>query len=59
MYAIRSYYAGDDFLRRAERALNHPIEIIAGREEARLVYLGVAHGLAAGDDHVVDRLDAA
>lgn len=44
------------FLRAAEKALGHPIEIIAGREEARLVYLGVAHGLAAGDERrlVVD-----
>jgi exopolyphosphatase/guanosine-5'-triphosphate,3'-diphosphate pyrophosphatase len=37
------------FLRAAEQALGHPIEIIGGREEARLVYLGVAHGLAAGE----------
>ncbi|HEB97687.1 MAG TPA: exopolyphosphatase [Sedimenticola thiotaurini] len=44
------------FLRAAEAALGHPIEIVAGREEARLVYLGVAHGLAAGDERrlVVD-----
>src|SRR3546814_7868481 len=31
------------FLVPAETALGHGIEIIAGREEARLVYLGVAH----------------
>ncbi len=31
------------FLARAEKALGHPVEVIAGREEARLVYLGVAH----------------
>ncbi len=36
------------FVERAEAALGHPIDVIAGREEARLVYLGVAHGLAAG-----------
>lgn len=33
------------FFRDAERALGVPIEIIAGREEARLIYLGVAHSL--------------
>ncbi len=33
------------FLKAAEAALGFPIEIIAGREEARLIYLGVAHGL--------------
>jgi exopolyphosphatase / guanosine-5'-triphosphate,3'-diphosphate pyrophosphatase len=32
------------FVDEAERILGHPIEIIAGREEARLIYLGVAHG---------------
>ncbi|HEU0186519.1 MAG TPA: exopolyphosphatase [Gallionellaceae bacterium] len=34
-----------DFLPQAEAALGFPIEVIAGREEARLIYLGVAHGL--------------
>jgi exopolyphosphatase/guanosine-5'-triphosphate,3'-diphosphate pyrophosphatase len=38
------------FLEHAELMLGHPIEVIAGREEARLVYLGVAHGLAIGDE---------
>jgi len=38
------------FIREAEKALGHPIEIISGNEEARLVYLGVAHGLAAGSE---------
>jgi exopolyphosphatase / guanosine-5'-triphosphate,3'-diphosphate pyrophosphatase len=31
------------FLLKAEKALGHPIEIIPGREEARLIYAGVAH----------------
>lgn len=35
------------FLALAEQALGHPIEIISGIEEARLIYLGVAHSLAA------------
>ncbi len=33
------------FLAKAEAALGFPIEVIAGREEARLIYLGVAHTL--------------
>ena len=36
---------GPLFLQAAEAALGFPIEIIAGREEARLIYLGVAHTL--------------
>lgn len=39
---------GEVFLRRATEALGADIEILPGREEARLVYLGVAHSL--GDD---------
>lgn len=33
------------FLVQAEAALGFPIEVIAGREEARLIYVGVAHSL--------------
>lgn len=36
-----------DFIARAEELLGFPIEIIAGREEARLIYLGAAHSLPA------------
>ena len=40
----------------AEQVLGHPVEIIAGVEEARLIYLGVAQGLsdAGGTRLVVD-----
>ncbi|MCB1724419.1 MAG: Ppx/GppA family phosphatase [Chromatiaceae bacterium] len=53
---MRQIRDGGAFLKAAEDALGHPIEIIGGREEARLIYLGVAHGLAAGDERrlVVD-----
>lgn len=39
---------GEAFLRRASECLGARIEVLPGREEARLVYLGVAHAL--GDD---------
>lgn len=32
----------NEFLARAESVLGHPIEVISGREEARLIYKGVA-----------------
>jgi len=35
----------DDFIAEAEAALGHSIETISGIEEARLIYLGVAHGM--------------
>ena len=43
---LRSARNGEAFRREAQRVLGHPIEVIAGREEARLIYLGVAHALA-------------
>ena len=36
-----------EFIPLAEAALGFPIEIIGGREEARLIYLGAAHALPA------------
>ncbi|MEO8487179.1 MAG: Ppx/GppA phosphatase family protein [Betaproteobacteria bacterium] len=37
------------FLPRAEAALGFPIDVIGGHEEARLIYVGVAHVLPPGD----------
>ena len=36
-----------EFLARAEAVLGHSVEIISGPEEARLIYLGVMHSVAA------------
>ncbi|MCP3848718.1 MAG: exopolyphosphatase [Gammaproteobacteria bacterium] len=40
---LRKAKNGTKFIRQAEKQLSHSIEVIAGREEARLIYLGVAH----------------
>jgi len=47
--ALRQAGNAREFLPAAQAALGHPIEIIGGSEEARLIYLGVSHSLA--DDH--------
>ncbi|HSO07852.1 MAG TPA: exopolyphosphatase [Pelomicrobium sp.] len=42
------------FLAAAQEALGFPIEVVAGREEARLIYLGVAHELpVSGEKRLV------
>ena len=46
--ALRVAKNAPAFLREARAALGFPIEVISGREEARLIYLGVAHALPAG-----------
>jgi exopolyphosphatase/guanosine-5'-triphosphate,3'-diphosphate pyrophosphatase len=40
----------DEFLEVAQKYFGFPIEVISGREEARLIYLGVAHLLPNNDD---------
>jgi len=45
--ALRVAKNAGAFLREARAALGFPIEVISGREEARLIYLGVAHALPA------------
>ena len=47
--ALRVAKNATPFLREAEAALGFPIEIIAGREEARLIYIGAVHSLPASD----------
>lgn len=44
--ALRDATNSQAFIERAEALLGQRIEIIAGREEARLIYLGAAHALA-------------
>ncbi|MDX1518507.1 MAG: exopolyphosphatase, partial [Gammaproteobacteria bacterium] len=53
---LRQARNGGLFLSRAREALGHNIEIIAGREEARLIYIGVAHSMFNDSDNrlVVD-----
>jgi len=54
--ALRVARNARQFMARAEKALGYPVEIIAGREEARLIYLGVSHTLSddSGRRLVVD-----
>jgi len=40
----------DVFLERANAVLGFPIDVISGREEARLIYQGVAHTLAPSEE---------
>jgi exopolyphosphatase / guanosine-5'-triphosphate,3'-diphosphate pyrophosphatase len=54
--ALRRARRKEVFLERARDALGHPVEIISGREEARLIYAGVSASLPAeaGNRLVVD-----
>lgn len=45
---LRSVRDSRQFLKEAEKRLGHPVEIISGDEEARLIYLGVAHFMEPG-----------
>ncbi|WP_432696912.1 exopolyphosphatase [Marinobacterium sp. YM272] len=54
--ALREAKNRSQFIARAVEVLDVPIQVIAGREEARLIYLGVAHTLSDDSDRrlVVD-----
>jgi exopolyphosphatase/guanosine-5'-triphosphate,3'-diphosphate pyrophosphatase len=51
--ALRQAKNGHEFIQQAAEILPKPIEIIAGREEARLIYLGVSHTMANGGRRLV------
>ncbi len=53
---LRAARNGQAFLRQAETVLGHSVEVVSGMEEARLIYLGVAHSIAdvEGQRLVVD-----
>lgn len=53
--ALRRIRSSETFLSRASEALGHPLQVISGREEARLIYAGVAQSLPkSGQRLVVD-----
>ncbi|MGR7448654.1 exopolyphosphatase [Klebsiella aerogenes] len=42
-HTLRQAANAADFLKRAEKVIPYPIEIISGNEEARLIFMGVEH----------------
>lgn len=42
-YTLRTAHNAREFIDRASALLHHPINIISGQEEARLIYQGVSH----------------
>ena len=48
--SLRVAKNASEFLREAEAALGFPIDVIAGQEEARLIYLGVAQTLPPSEN---------
>jgi exopolyphosphatase/guanosine-5'-triphosphate,3'-diphosphate pyrophosphatase len=53
--ALRVAKNSPQFLREARQVLGFPIEVISGREEARLIYLGVAHAMPAAVGSKIER----
>ena len=47
---LRNANNSQKFLKQGKQALGCSIKIISGQEEARLIYLGVSHGLPSNDD---------
>lgn len=46
---LRVAHNARQFIRRASEILGHEVEVIAGREEARLIWLGVSHSTPASE----------
>ncbi|MDY7219848.1 exopolyphosphatase [Denitrificimonas sp. JX-1] len=44
--SLRVAHNRNTFIQHAEAILGHDVDVISGREEARLIYLGVSHSLA-------------
>src|SRR3954463_11696535 len=53
--ALRVAKNAPQFLREARQVLGFPIEVISGREEARLIYVGVAHAMPAALGSKIER----
>ena len=54
-YTLRQARNARDFLTRAEQVLAHPVEVISGHEEARLIFQAVAHSESTqGNTLVID-----
>ncbi len=47
---LRKARNSDDFIRKAQQVLGHPIEVITGHEEARLIFTSVCHGTSDLDE---------
>ena len=50
---LRRAHRVDKFLTAAQGALGHPVEIISGIEEARLIYIGVSHHVPNADKQML------
>ena len=47
---LRAAHNRQEFIDQAEQILGVPVEVISGREEARLIYLGVAHSFSDDEE---------
>ncbi len=52
--SVRRLASPQSFLTAAEAALGHPVEIVSGREEGRLIFLGSSHDLPASRETSAD-----